>query len=231
MIIVVDYRPDVCDVFTNGFVREGYSAMSFCPKDILGWMQTTSDDDLCSVQAVLIGDCESRELIAQRMRKLGNVPIIALSDCPNLDNTLRLFTAGVDDVVKKPVHVREIIARMAAIRRRSSDDKSALWRIGGLTIFGDGRDIEIDGQVVQIPRRELRILEYLAVCKNRRVTRGQIFNAVYGMLDEEVEESVVESHISKLRKKLRTYLGYDPIDTQRFLGYQLTGKTAAVMAA
>jgi DNA-binding response OmpR family regulator len=79
---------------------------------------------------------------------------------------------------------------------------------------------------VKFPRRELRILEYLAVCRNRRVTREQIFNAVYGILDEEVEESVVESHISKLRKKLRTYLGYDPINTQRFLGYQLMGRAA-----
>jgi DNA-binding response OmpR family regulator len=53
------------------------------------------------------------------------------------------------------------------------------------------------------------------------VSRAQIFSAVYGLFDEEIEESVVESHISKLRKKLRRVLGHDPIDCKRYLGYQL----------
>jgi DNA-binding response OmpR family regulator len=75
--------------------------------------------------------------------------------------------------------------------------------------------------VLALPRRERRILEYLAANRSRRVSRTQIFNAVYGLFDENVEESVVESHISKLRKKLRHSLGFDPIDTKRYLGYQL----------
>ncbi|RUX06872.1 helix-turn-helix domain-containing protein, partial [Mesorhizobium sp. M8A.F.Ca.ET.059.01.1.1] len=52
-------------------------------------------------------------------------------------------------------------------------------------------------------------------------TKTQVFNAIYGIFDEEVEENVVESHISKLRKKLREKLGTDPIDSKRFLGYRL----------
>ena len=44
---------------------------------------------------------------------------------------------------------------------------------------------------------------------------------VYGLFDVDVEESVVESHISKLRKKLRMRLGYDPVDSMRFLGYMM----------
>ena len=44
-------------------------------------------------------------------------------------------------------------------------------------------------------------------------------NAVYGLFDEDVDENVIESHISKLRKKLKHRLGFDPIDSKRFLGY------------
>jgi two-component system, OmpR family, flagellar system response regulator FtcR len=84
----------------------------------------------------------------------------------------------------------------------------------------------VNGKDFQIPRRELRILEHLAVNRGRRTTRAQIFAAVYGMFDERVEECVVESHISKLRKKLRMELGFDPIDMQRYLGYQLVRKEA-----
>ena len=59
------------------------------------------------------------------------------------------------------------------------------------------------------------------VCRNR-VTKAQIYNAIYGLFDDNVEENVVESHVSKLRKKLRARLGYDPIESKRFLGYCLT---------
>ncbi len=67
--------------------------------------------------------------------------------------------------------------------------------------------------------RERRILEYLIANRGRRLNKAQIFSAIYGIFDSEVEENVVESHISKLRKKLREQMGFDPIDSKRFLGY------------
>ena len=99
----------------------------------------------------------------------------------------------------------------------------------GVSVFFDGRDPEIGGVALELPRRERRILEYLIANKGRRVTKTQIFNAIYGIFDENVEENVVESHVSKLRKKLRARLGYDPIDSKRFLGYciELKGSDAA----
>jgi len=128
--------------------------------------------------------------------------------------------------VRKPVHALEIIARICAIRRRTVTPSRAT-DVGDLRVFSDGRDPEILGDVIALPRRERRILEYLVANRNRRVSRNQIFNAVYGLFDEEVEESVVESHISKLRKKLRQAMGYDPIDTKRYLGYQIIGRPGA----
>ena len=52
-------------------------------------------------------------------------------------------------------------------------------------------------------------------------SRGNVFNRFLGLFSEDIDENVVESHISKLRKRLRHRLGYDPIDSQRFLGYRL----------
>jgi DNA-binding response OmpR family regulator len=63
----------------------------------------------------------------------------------------------------------------------------------------------------------------LAVNAHRRVTKTQIFNAVYGIFEDKVDEVVVEGHVSKLRKKLRVRLGTDVIDAKRHLGYQLIG--------
>ena len=90
-----------------------------------------------------------------------------------------------------------------------------------MQIFSDGRDPIVRGEVLPLPRRERRILEYLVANRGKRVSKTQIFNAIYGIFDEDVEENVVESHMSKLRKKLRHRLGYDPIDSKRYLGYCL----------
>jgi DNA-binding response OmpR family regulator len=138
---------------------------------------------------------------------------------------LGLFSAGVDDVVRKPVHVREILARVNAIRRRA-EARQECATVGGIQVFFNGSDPIVNGEVLSLPRRERRILEYLLVNRGRRLTKSQIFNAVYGLFDDDVEENVIESHISKLRKKLRARLGYDPIDSQRFLGYLLVAPPA-----
>ncbi len=224
MIIIVDERPDVSNAYRSSLGREGMSAASFTPGDFDSWFHSTSWPDLAAVEAFVLGDFERRENLARAIKTRSESPAIALNDAVGLENTLRLFAAGLDDVVRKPVHAREIIARIGAIRRRTAP----LHRqtdVDGLRIFGDGRDPEINGKPLVLPRRERRILEYLANNRTRRVTRNQIFNAIYGLFDEDVEESVVESHISKLRKKLRQTLGYDPIDTKRYLGYQLMTKS------
>lgn len=229
MIIIVEERPDVSDAYRSSLGREGMSAASFTPSDFDSWFQSTSGPDLAAVEAFVLGDFDRRESLTRAIKTRSESPAIALNESVGLEATLKLFAAGVDDVVRKPVHAREIIARIGAIRRRTAQ----IMRhtdIDGLRIFGDGRDPEVLGETLVLPRRERRILEYLAANRMRRVTRNQIFNAIYGLFDEEVEESVVESHISKLRKKLRNGLGYDPIDTKRYLGYQLVSRAASGLA-
>ena len=220
MIILVEERPDIANAYCSSFGREGMSIASFSPSDFDAWFRSTSTPDLSAVEAFVLGDFEWRENLARTIKTRSEAPAIALNDSNGLETTLKLFAAGLDDVVRKPVHAREIIARIGAIRRRTVVS-SRFTDHGGLRIFCDGRDPEVNGETLVLPRRERRILEYLAANRTRRVTRNQIFNAVYGLFDEDVEESVVESHISKLRKKLRAVLGHDPIDTRRYLGYQL----------
>lgn len=230
MIILIDSRMDVTDAYRASFDREGVSAASFTPADFDNWFHSTSGPDLAAVEAFILGDFDRREVTARAIKTKTEAPAIALNDSTGLESTLKLFAAGMDDVVRKPVHAREIIARIGAIRRRTTPASKGI-DLGDLRVFNDGRDPEVGGSVLALPRRERRILEYLVANRNRRVSRNQIFGAVYGIFDEEVEESVVESHISKLRKKLRNVLGYDPIDTKRYLGYQIIPRSAASQAA
>jgi len=220
MIVIVDERELVKDGYHSLFEREGVASAGFGSNEFGEWVSTAAEDDLKAVRAFLIGECSSDLVSPRRIRDRTAAPVIALSDQHSLENTLRLFEAGVDDVIRKPVHIREILARISAISRRVQEDKP-YSEFGPMRIFIDGRDPEIDGEPLPLPRRERRILEFLASNAGRRVTKTQVFNAIYGIFDEEVEENVVESHISKLRKKLREKLGYDPIDSKRFLGYRL----------
>jgi two-component system, OmpR family, flagellar system response regulator FtcR len=228
MIVVIEEKLEIAEAFKATLGREGYCAISFDPDDFVSWFLSSEDLDLAAIEGVILGDFATRETVTRTIKDRVEVPAIALNDFNKLDTTLKLYHAGVDDVVRKPVHAKELVARLGAIRRRNQErGQNALWSCDNLVVYGDGRDPEVSGATIKLPRRERRILEYLASNKGRRVTRLQIFFAIYGMLDENVEECVVESHISKLRKKLRAELGYEPIDTQRFLGYQLVGRMTA----
>ncbi len=220
MIVIVDERDTVKQGYTAWFDREGVSATGFCAADFGNWVKTVSDPDINAVEAFLIGDCADRRHLPRIIRDRSSAAVIALNDQKCLDETLDLFEAGADDVVRKPVHVREILARIKAIQRRmKGEEKGKL--VGDIRVFADGRDPEVKDAVLPLPRRERRILEYLVNNRGRRVTKSQIFNFVYGLFGEDIDENVVESHISKLRKRLKHRLGYDPIDSQRYLGYRL----------
>lgn len=220
MIVIVDERPLVKEGYQSMFEREGIASTGFRSAEFGEWVASAAEEDLRSVRAILIGECGEAAPAPHRMRDRTGAPVIALSEQHSLENTLRLFESGVDDVIRKPVHIREILARITAIRRRA-ESEARFAEVGAMRIFSDGRDPEVDGEPLALPRRERRILEYLASNCGRRVTKTQVFNAIYGIFDDEVEENVVESHISKLRKKLRERLGFDPIDSKRFLGYRL----------
>ncbi len=220
MIVVVDERDIVLDGYKSLLSREGFPSTGFCTDEFFEWIDTAADKDLESIGACLVGEVLLEKISPKFIREKTRAPLIALVDQTSLENTLKLFESGFDDVVRKPVHVREILARISVIKRRANETDFA-FEGGRLRIFFDGRDPEIDGEVFPLPRRERRILEYLASVGGRRVDKTQIFNAIYGVFDETVDDNVVESHISKLRKKLRAKLGYDPIDSKRFLGYRL----------
>jgi DNA-binding response OmpR family regulator len=221
MIVIVDERETVSDGYASWFDREGVSATGLCPIDFDTWVETVSDPDILAVEAFLLGDCADRYSFSRKIKGRSGAAVIAMNENRSLEETLELFAAGVDDVVRKPIHVREILARIEAIRRRATRDEAEGAEAGDLRVYFDGREPEVQGEVFPLPRRERRILEYLVMNRGRRVTKSQIFNSVYGLFGENIDENVVESHISKLRKRLRQRLGHDPIDSQRYLGYRL----------
>lgn len=220
MFVVLDDRSTVAGGCVACFEREGIAAVAVDPAEFPEWFESVNDSDVAVVEGFLIGSVENRRQISSRIRSRCRAPLIGLIEARALSETLDLFSLGFDDVLAKPFHVREILARSGAIRRRMKMAEQCV-DIAGIRIFFDGRDPLVNGEVLPLPRRERRILECLVLSRNTRVTKTQIFNRVYGIFNDEIHENVIESHISRLRKRLKQRLGHDPIDSQRFLGYRL----------
>lgn len=221
MIVIVEN----CELMGRGYAtlleQAGVAAECFHPRESDDVLTGLADGDLEAVEAVLLGEGVRQVETARQIRQRLSVPIVAVVGKKNIDNTVALFNAGVDDVLERPVQIREILVRIDAIQRRRIPRLSGL-AIGRLRVHLDGLDPEIDGKPLSLPRRELRILQYLMRNRGRRVTKTQIFHHVYGLFDTQIDETVVECHISKLRKRLRKHLGHDPIDSRRHLGYRIS---------
>jgi DNA-binding response OmpR family regulator len=220
MIIIVDDRDAFGEADTLGFGREGISTEGLAASDFQDWVRTAPEPELAAVEAFVLGECNDRRSFPKIIKQRSRAPVLALTGARSLQETLDLFASGVDDVIGNPTHIHEILARIKAIKRRAAVEAEGTVS-GGVRVFGDGRDPEVAGEPLHLPRRERRILEYLVSNKGRRVTKTQIFNFVYGLFSDEIDENVIESHVSKLRKRLRHRLGHDPIDSQRYLGYRL----------
>ena len=227
MIVIVDDRNLVADAYRMSFGREGVPVSGFSSADFQGWMSAAPEEDVSAIEAVLIGECE-RLGLARIIRRRCAAAVIALREVRSLASTLELFAEGMDDVVAKPCHAKEILARIEAISRRVRGADAPVSKSEDIQIFRDGREPLVAGSPMLLPRRELRILEFLVGVRSRRVTRTQIYNSVYGLFNQEIDESVIESHISKLRRRLRQRLGYDPIESRRHLGYRLVCRNGVI---
>ncbi len=220
MYILIEQSELVARGFAESLGREGVPLVSFSPMEFTQWIESTPESELQNAEAFMIGNCDRAEKYSKLIRRNSRAPIIALRDVASLEFTLALFEAGADDVVKKPVNARELLARVEAVRRRVRSEPEAT-AIGKLKVYFDGRYPEIDGDPFPLPRRERRILEVLVAHRGKWMTKQRVFAATYGIFDDEVQESVVESHISKLRRKLTGALGSDPIEAVRYLGYRI----------
>ena len=201
MLILVDRRASVLAGYASAFRKEGMVMMGQTPEDFSYWLGSAAAIDILAVEAFVLGEPQCHDVLSERIRRKSTAPVIALTENRKLENTLQLFAAGFDDVVDKPIHAREILARAAAIRRRSSS--RAEPTAGDIRTFADGSDPLIGGAALSLPRREQRILEYLSSNNGRWIERDRIFAAIYGACEDSVADKTLECHISKLRRKLR----------------------------
>jgi len=144
--------------------------------------------------------------VLKKIRAEDKTPIIMLTAKGEVQDKVSGLEQGADDYVVKPFEMKEVLARIHAVLRRTSDaeeeaagEKSLSF--DKLTINLDSYELMVDGQRVDTPPKELELLYHLASAPNRVFTRNQLLDEVWGF-DYFGDSRTVDVHIKRLREKL-----------------------------
>lgn len=164
--------------------------------------------------------------ICRELRLLGNnTPIIILTAKTDEVDKIIGLEFGADDYVTKPFSVRELMARIKAVLRRTdtnttntSKEEMNIIKHGNLIINTDSHEVQIRGRIIELALKEFELLLTLVQNKGRVLTRDRLLEIVWGY-EYEGETRTVDVHIRYLRKKLGD--DEDIIQTIRGVGYKI----------
>lgn len=146
------------------------------------------------------------DILAALREKRPGQPVIILSARGEEADRVRGLRMGADDYVVKPFSVRELLARVDAVLRRSTERPGGLtdWQFPGGTVDFTRREIVFDeGGREELAGREAELLHYLVSASGRPVPREELLRQVWKIDPERIETRTADMHIAHLRAKLR----------------------------
>ena len=143
--------------------------------------------------------------VCRTIRAESQTPVIMLTAKSEVDDKVNGLRSGADDYITKPFEMREVLARIEAVLRRSDrsipEIQSRRLNFDNLTIDMDAFELIIGGKKVDAPPKEMELLFYLASSPNRVYTRNQLLDEVWGF-DYFGDSRTVDVHVKRLREKL-----------------------------
>ena len=168
--------------------------------------------------------------VCARIRETSKVPIIMLTAKGEVMDRIQGLEMGADDYIVKPFEMKELIARINAVLRRTEIpvDTSKRLVYDKLTIDLDSYELIVDGKKIDTPPKELELLYHLAATPNRVYTRNQLLDEVWGF-DYFGDSRTVDVHIKRLREKVENISDQWALKTVWGVGYkfEVTGPKAA----
>ncbi|MFU8871667.1 response regulator transcription factor [Micromonospora sp. SL4-19] len=200
--------------------EEGYTAYGAASAEEGLRRQRKDPADNVLVDLMLPG-MDGFECIRQ-LRRDDDVPIVVVSARDDTHDIVAALEAGADDYVVKPVAIKELSARLRALRRRgrATVTPTAMQVFGDLEISADAGEVRRSGRTVAVTRTEFRLLCELAQHAGKVLSRQQLLQRVWGY--DTGDERLVDVHVGRLRQKIEQDPGNPRhLVTLRGLGYKL----------
>ena len=160
--------------------------------------------------------------VCRELRKTMKMPIIMLTAKGETEDKVSGLEMGADDYIVKPFEVKELLARVHAVLRRTGDDgkpQSKKLTFDKLVINLDSYELIVDGKKIDTPPKEMELLYHLAATPNRVYTRNQLLDEVWGF-DYFGDSRTVDVHIKRLREKLEGVSDQWSLKTVWGVGYK-----------
>ncbi|SFJ92896.1 response regulator transcription factor [Celeribacter neptunius] len=178
-----------------------------------------------------VPDINAFKLIEQLRHRDPLMPIYALTAHDDWESRKRAYEAGADDVISGPVNPAFLAAQIKAAVRRTAGYASKSLQVGALTLDTDHNVATINGQELQLTRKEYEILEMLVLNRERLVTRETFMNHLYAWNDEP-DTRIINVYLSRIRQQIELCGGEpDIVETVWGLGYRITARADAAQAA
>lgn len=165
-------------------------------------------------------DGDGLRFVASLRKRGDTLPVIVLTAMGHVPDRVAGLDLGADDYICKPFDFDELLARLRAVLRRPETLAAPSIAIGRLTFDPTHREVRVNGVPLCLPRRELLVLESLVRRAGRMVPRANLMEAVFGF-DDEIQSNALDSHISRLRRRLAEADAGLVINVIRGVGYLL----------
>ena len=198
-VLVVDDEPMVREVLERYLAAEGFSVGIATDGEEALTRFGQDEPDLVLLD-LMLPKLDGYEVF-RRIRDVGATPVIMLTARGDETDRIVGLDLGADDYITKPFSPREVVARVRAVLRRSSDGTDGRLAYGDLEIDGDRREAWIRGDPVRLTRKEFDLLYHLASHPGVALTRTQLLEEVWDFAWDG-DSATVTVHIRRLREKI-----------------------------
>jgi len=228
-ILIVDDEVHICELLQFNLEKEGYTVKTVqSGKDAL--TQIKKQKPILIVLDLMMPEIDGLTVVKllKREEKTSEIPIILLTaKSEEFDKVLGL-ELGADDYMTKPFGVRELVARIKALLRRTSytaektsEKSEAYFRFNDLYVDFENYSTYIKEEKIALTLKEFELLRCLILNENKVLTRDYLLDKIWGY-EYFGETRTVDVHIRHLRTKLKEY--GDMIETVRGVGYRINIK-------
>ena len=200
-ILIIDDDLNICELVRLYLEKEGWQTV--ITHNGVKALESFSQNDIDFVILDIMMPGDDGIVVCKNIRKLSNVPIIMLTAKGETRDIIAGLEAGADDYICKPFDSKELVARVKAVSRRTSEvqTENGIAEFENLSIDIVNYRVMLHGKQVEMPPKELELLYYMASNPNKVLTRDKLLNEVWGF-EFYGDTRTVDVHVKRIREKL-----------------------------